>query len=256
MLNAIDVPIQKNSILFAGLIILSTVFSSCATTPRALPVYPPPQSSPLKQDRLGITHTVGPGETFWRIAKMYDVSMASIIKVNKINDPSSLKMGQHLFIPSAAPIKPVITLPRSRKWKYIIIHHSATNEGSSLSFHKFHLKRGWDKGVGYHFVVDTKSQGKLDGQIEVTPRWLKQQDGAHTKAADMNTKAIGIALVGNFNIHEVSPKQHESLTHLVNTLRRHYKIPMENILGHKHINGAVTDCPGKKFPWLRFKRNL
>lgn len=81
-------------------------------------------------------------------------------------------------------------------------------------------------------------------------------DGAHCKAGNMNSRGIGICLVGNFNIDNVSPKQMDSLVYLVNTLSRNYGIPAVNILGHGQVTGARTDCPGKKFPWREFSARV
>ena len=90
----------------------------------------------------------------------------------------------------------------------------------------------------------------------MTPRWLKQEDGAHCKASDMNTKGIGISLVGNFNDHGVSKAQMDSLVELVNKLRKYYKIPVSNIMGHKDVEGSNTECPGKNFPWAEFRKRM
>ena len=254
-------------ILIRFLILVTTgLLSSCATAPRPQPVVSFPSgpergtptiaSAPVSSGPRGnAIHIVGPGETLWRIAKMYDVSMASILSANNLRS-QTLKMGQRLRISNAAEIKPIIALYPSHKWKYIIIHHSATDEGSSLAFHRSHLAKGWDKGVGYHFVIDNRSGGKKDGEIEATPRWIKQLDGAHCKAADMNGKAIGICLVGNFVIESVSTRQMSSLTYLVKTLQKYYHIPSKNILAHGHVAGSSTHCPGKRFPWARFKSRL
>ena len=187
---------------------------------------------------------------------MYDVPLKDIMRVNRIKSPKELKMGQKLRIPNAAPPRPVIPLYPSKKWKYIIIHHSATDEGSALAFHKLHHLRGFDRGLGYHFVIDNGTRGKRDGQIEVAPRWIKQQDGAHCKASNMNEKGIGVCLVGNFSEEKVSEKQMESLVYLVNYLRKHYKIPKRNIKGHGQVYGARTECPGLDFPWKRFWKKL
>ena len=168
--------------------------------------------------------------------------------MNRLADNKQVEMGQRLKIPNACPVKPVISLYPSKKWKYIIIHHSATDVGGALQFHKGHTKRGW-KGLGYNFVIDNGTSGKKDGQIETSLRWLKQQDGAHCKASGMNRKAIGICLVGNFSKEQVSQKQLDSLVYLINQLRKYYKIPLKNIMGHGFVPGARTECPGKKFPW-------
>lgn len=237
-----------------GILFLCLFLSSCASAvvkPIPEPIYHPP----VEAVRTNITHIVAPGETVWRISKMYDVPMNSIISRNNIKRVDDLKMGQRLVIPNAAPIKPIITLYPSRKWKYIIIHHSATDEGNAYCFYNSHRKRGW-KDIGYHFVIDNGTKGKTNGQIETTSRWLKQQNGAHCKANSMNSRGIGVCLVGNYSEERVSDKQLDSLVYLVNTLRKYYKVPISNILGHGQVKGAKTECPGKLFPWSEFKRRL
>jgi len=205
--------------------------------------------------RQDVYHVVGPGETIWRISKMYDVKIDDIAQANNLSNPKDLKMGERLLIPQAKPIRPIVTLYPSSKWEYIIVHHSATDEGNALDIYKSHRSRGWET-VGYHFVIDNGSEGKLDGQIEASPRWIKQKDGAHCKAAGMNSIGIGVCLVGNFSKDDVSEKQMESLVYLVNILRKYYDIPVQNILGHGKVKGAKTECPGKKFPWREFYSDL
>ncbi|MBN1793954.1 MAG: N-acetylmuramoyl-L-alanine amidase [Candidatus Omnitrophica bacterium] len=206
--------------------------------------------------RHDVYHIVAPGETLWRLSKMYDVPMDTITCANRLGNPDELTMGQRLRIPNAAPMTPVIPLYPSRKWKYIIIHHSATDEGSALGFHFAHFKRGFNQGLGYHFVIDNGTKGKPAGNIEVSPRWLKQQDGAHCKAGGMNYNGIGICLVGNFSKERLSEKQMHALLYLVDKLRKYYGIPLSNIMGHGQVNGAHTECPGTNFPWKEFKRRL
>ncbi len=246
-------------LVYLGLIIcFGVILSSCATAPMKPPAYPAKEIYPQVLApvlRQNVFHTVAPGESLWRISKMYDAKIEDIIQANNLKKPKELEMGQRLLIPKAAPLRPVIPLYKTRKWKYIIIHHSATDEGSSLSLFKLHLKRGFS-GLGYHFIIDNGTKGKGDGQIEVSPRWIKQQDGAHCRASGMNYKGIGICLVGNFSEEKVSEKQMESLIYLVKTLRDYYNIPIRNIVGHGQIPGARTECPGKNFPWTKFKDRL
>ncbi|MGB2660905.1 MAG: N-acetylmuramoyl-L-alanine amidase [Candidatus Omnitrophota bacterium] len=200
-------------------------------------------------------HVVAPGETLWRIGKMYDVDVETIKEANRIRNVRKVEIGQKIYIPGASPRKDIVTVYPNKKWKYIIIHHSATGVGNSMQFNASHLRKGW-KGVGYHFVIDNGTCGKDDGQIETGPRWLKQEDGAHCKASDMNEKAIGICLVGNFSKRTPTRKQMKSLTYLVNTLRDYYNIPTSRIIGHGQVKGARTECPGKKFPMKKLKSRV
>lgn len=255
--TSLSLPVLRR-IIYLGLTAgFALILSSCATTPiRPFP-YPtkeisPPLSAPFI--RQNIFHIVAPGETLWRIGKMYNVPIKDIASANNLKT-ETLKKGQRLLVPKAAPIVPVISLYSSKKWEYIIIHHSATDEGSSLSFDKYHQGKGWE-GIGYHFVIDNGTKEKQDGQIEVSPRWIKQENGSHCRAGNMNERAIGICLVGNFNQERVSSKQLDALVYLANILRKYYKIPLKKIIGHNQVQGARTECPGRNFPWARFKNRL
>ena len=235
-----------------------TTVTPPASPPQFLPQPPviKPQLQPVVPPlRNTIYHTAAPLETVWRLSKMYDVSVESILRANNLSKDASIQKGQKLLIPHAAPLKAVIPLYPSRKWKHIIVHHSATEAGNALAFDAAHNRRGWE-GLGYHFVIDNGTAGKQDGQIEVSPRWIKQQDGAHCKASNMNTKSIGICLVGNFNYDKMTRRQMDSLVYLTNTLRRYYGIPKGKIHGHGQVTGAKTDCPGKRFPWNEYIKKL
>jgi N-acetyl-anhydromuramyl-L-alanine amidase AmpD len=235
-------------IKFLLLFSLALTFASCSTVPVA------PTNVPDAAPRSTVRHTVGPGETLWRISKIYDVPPAVILKTNHLTS-ETLHMGAVLRIPHAKIAKQDIPLYPSKKWRYIIIHHSATEAGDALAFHKAHQAKGWDS-IGYHFVIDNGEGGRPDGFVEITPRWLKQLDGAHCKASDMNPKAIGICLVGNFDEDHPTHTQEKALHTIVNKLRKFYHIPIKNILRHGEVKEAQTDCPGKKFPWKEFKREL
>ncbi len=254
-------------LLFLFNIFLSMTLISCAQMPvrtqrgvhtiEPYPTTPRPQEVTTVPDiiRGDIYHEVGPGETVWRISKMYDVGMEDIVQANNLWDATCLEKGQRLFIPEAAPMRYVIPLYKSNKWKYIIIHHSATDIGNALRFDAAHKRRRW-KGLGYHFVIDNGTSGKEDGQIEVSPRWIHQENGAHCKANHMNSRGIGVCLVGNFSEDRISESQMDSLAYLVNHLKEYYNIPNYRILGHGQVKGASTECPGLKFPWEDFRRRL
>ena len=239
-------------------VIMCLFLSSCAGPSKKIPTggYAPSRGSIEETiPRQNLYHTVAPGETLWRIAKMYGVDQDVLASVNSISNVRDMNIGTKLYIPDAAPRRHVITLYPSSKWKYIIIHHSATEIGNAEIFNMAHKNRGWQE-VGYDFVVDNSTSGKADGQIETGPRWTKQIDGAHCKASFMNEKGIGICLVGNFSKGKPTAAQMSSLVHLVNILRKYYNIPKSRILGHGQVSGAKTECPGKLFPWKEFRSRL
>lgn len=50
----------------------------------------------------GIYHTVQKCQTLYRISKTYNVSVEEIMNINNIDDPSTLKVGDRIFIPGAS----------------------------------------------------------------------------------------------------------------------------------------------------------
>ena len=138
----------------------------------------------------------------------------------------------------------------ARDWKYIVLHHTATESGDVSSIHEAHLKNK-DKsgnpwlGIGYHFVIGNGS-GMGDGEIEPTFRWREQMHGAHAGVKDYNQLGIGIVLVGNFEKHPPSTLQIEAAKHLVRTLAAEYEISADRVLGHGDVK--ATECPGTFFP--------
>jgi len=203
-----------------------------------------------------VTHEVAPLETLWRLSRMYDIPVESICSANGIKPSDPLHVGQKLVIPNTRSFRHVIALYPNRRWTHIVVHHTATDIGKALLIDRTHHDRGFWHGLGYHFLIDNGTLGKGDGQIEVAPRWIKQQTGAHCKAGNMNEKAIGIALVGNFNEDLPTPRQLDSLAYLLDLLTRYYRIPSNRIVGHREVPGANTDCPGSRFPWHSVRQVL
>lgn len=62
----------------------------------------------------GVYHVVEPGQTLYRIARTYDVSEAYLARANRIEDPTRLEVGRHLFIPGAKVPRNVPTLDPPR----------------------------------------------------------------------------------------------------------------------------------------------
>ncbi len=203
-----------------------------------------------------IIHEVGPLETVWRLSRMYGVPAQEIYAANRMRQGDPLRIGQKLVIPNTKTLRHVIPLYPGDHWKYIIIHHTATDIGNAILVNRSHHDRGFWHGLGYHFLIDNGTLGKGDGQIEVSPRWIKQQEGAHCKASGMNSKSIGVALVGNFNDALPTSKQMDSLAYLLKTLMQQYRIAPSQVMGHRDVDGASTDCPGKRFPWSNLRQCL
>lgn len=167
------------------------------------------------------------------------------------------------YLPGTGPLPRIGTLgpavPRAwaprgapRPWRYIVIHHSATEEGGALAFHWMHTHKGWDE-LGYHFVIGNGSRS-ADGEVEVGSRWAKQKWGAHTKSSDgrYNQYGVGICLVGNFELTSPDDRQWKSAVRLVAFLMDRYDIAPENVLGHRDC--WQTLCPGKHLSVPRLRQ--
>ncbi len=55
----------------------------------------------------GVYHTVRPGQTLYRIAKTYRVSVKTLSRANRISDPAKVRAGDRIFIPGARWVKKV-----------------------------------------------------------------------------------------------------------------------------------------------------
>ena len=105
--------------------------------------------------------------------------------------------GTELFYPNKA----------DRPWQYIVLHHSASPQGSYDQIDAEHRKiLGYD-GCGYHFVIGNGT-GSEDGRIEVAQRWVNQKHGVHcrnAKNAAIDEYGIGICLVGDLDKQAAKP---------------------------------------------------
>jgi len=61
----------------------------------------------LQEPSRGIYHEVQKGETLWRIGHSYQVPVETLASVNKLSNPSQIRTGQLLFIPTVSVPRPV-----------------------------------------------------------------------------------------------------------------------------------------------------
>ncbi len=143
-----------------------------------------------------------------------------------------------------------------RRWKHLILHHSATLTGNSAKFDRFHRERHhMENGLAYHFVIGNGSDSG-DGEIEIGPRWAKQLEGGHVSSRAFNENSIGVCLVGNFEEQRPTPPQLTALIELLGCLKRDLVAGNCKLLLHREVNGERTLCPGRHFPAERIHRPL
>ena len=217
-------------------------------------------------------YTVEEGDTLGTIAQDNNTSLQRILDLNKLENPDNLSAGQTLLIPQGdtpAPRPPTaaLALPPSLKkqldvipvkvgrWRYIVVHHSATKEGTARGMDLYHRRRGMENGLAYHFVIGN-GRGTGDGVIEVGNRWKRQIKGGHLASERLNDISIGICLVGNFNNTRPTPAQMRSLRALVQYVMMRSRTGVGSVKLHKQINTKPTECPGRQFPTPQLLQGL
>lgn len=135
----------------------------------------------------------------------------------------------------------------SNTHEYINIHHSVTPQGEPTvravgRINYAHQNRwpGLNPSslgyyVGYHYLINSNG--------DVVQTRADNDTGVHNNINNMNYKAIGVCLIGNFEDDKLEGEQRKSLIQLVASLTKKYKIPKENIGYHKQFK--ATQCPGK-----------
>jgi N-acetylmuramoyl-L-alanine amidase len=112
---------------------------------------------------------------------------------------------------------------------------------------------GW-QDIGYHYGIEN-----VNGTLMVLPGRSIEKDGAH--ALGFNRNGIGICLVGNYDIEAPSPERLAILRKLVLGLMNTYRIPADNVIGHRETYiargvKAEKTCPGSQFDMNKFRKSL
>ncbi|MEW6608872.1 MAG: M23 family metallopeptidase [bacterium] len=78
----------------------------------------------------GVYHKMEKGQTLWRIAKTYGVSVEELIRINRIGDITNIRIGQQIFIPGASEVLKVdMSKPIPPPVDTVIVQVSAPPEG-------------------------------------------------------------------------------------------------------------------------------
>ena len=134
---------------------------------------------------------------------------------------------------------------------YIVIHHSATADGRTLSWQAirdYHVTvRGW-RTWGYHLGIE-----QVEGAHQVLLGRPWTEAGAH--APGRNQDSLGLCLVGNFDEAPPPPAQWDLAVGTVRWLCALFAIPPAHVIGHREATPART-CPGQHFNLERFREAL
>jgi N-acetyl-anhydromuramyl-L-alanine amidase AmpD len=149
------------------------------------------------------------------------------------------------------------------KPEFIVVHHSFTVDGIGESWRairKYHINvDGW-YDIGYHKGIELVGK-----KIEVFNGRKDQVPGAHTKELHMNSRSIGICVVGNYDITAPDEDHLEVLKQVCYAYMVSYSIPTHKVVGHREIGlmagydwtkGQYKTCPGSKFDMTALREAL
>jgi N-acetyl-anhydromuramyl-L-alanine amidase AmpD len=122
--------------------------------------------------------------------------------------------------------------------EYIVLHHTATQEGSIQGVLKTLTVSTWDKAVSVHYVVDTNGDVYKIGE-DTDILWHAGVSAWQGKT-NMNRYSIGIETVWPLKNGGFTDKQRESIKQLLQELCKTHMIDQSRILRHKDVS------PGRK----------
>ncbi len=164
-------------ILFASFVIL---MAGCAhlkpEVEYLITEYPTP-------DKIGIYHKVNQGETIWRIAKTYDISIQDIVRSNNIPNVAQVEENQLIFIPGAAAVKEIIVETEDGQKDFVW-----PLKGRIINYFNEYSESSFSKGIDIRAAEGDTVQAARTGQVVFADYLsgygytviLDHQDGFHT----------------------------------------------------------------------------
>ena len=147
--------------------------------------------------------------------------------------------------------------PDGFKPSWVILHHSATDDGPGSDFEairRYHMEvNGWSE-IGYQMLIEMDGgklvvkQGRPIGAI-----------GAH--CLGFNGRSVGICLVGDYDKAAPLDDALFLLASVCRELQRTYGIPADQVIGHREsfpLLGKPVEktCPGMLFDLDAFRSRL
>ncbi len=204
-----------------------------------------------------MVHVVRKGETLSGIARKYGVSLPELAVANSLTTRTQVQTGQRLTVPVRG-VRPQLgrelkkkfdqTRVKAGRWKYVVVHHTASDVGTFHGIDLYHReRRHMENGIAYHFLIGN-GKGMKDGEIVASRRWTEQLQGGHLASEELNQISLGVCLVGNFEKTAPTSLQLQSLASLFNYLLARCRLGRSAIKTHQQINTVFTICPGRNFP--------
>ncbi|MDT0642726.1 N-acetylmuramoyl-L-alanine amidase [Zunongwangia sp. F363] len=131
-----------------------------------------------------------------------------------------------------------------RKPNYVVIHHTA-QDSAAQTLKTFTLPR---TQVSAHYVIGR--DGEVYHMLNDYYRAWHGGVGSWGTTNDLNSASIGIELDNN-GFEEFPEAQINSLLDVLEMLKRKYKIPAQNFIGHSDIAPTRKVDPSALFPWKK-----
>ena len=180
-----------------------------------------------------------------------------------------------LFVsyPSSTPISSGVNVMRPEA---IVLHHSATKDGTTVSWEairRYHtsyklagniidpaqvhalvaagmpVEKPWSD-IGYHFGIEL-----IGDRYQILTGRMMTVTGAHCTQQQMNRRALGICFVGNFDLAPVPVEQLALGMRLVRSLMDLLNIGLGGVYGHREL-ATYKSCPGRLFDLKQFRTDL
>ena len=143
------------------------------------------------------------------------------------------------------------------KPEYIIIHHSATADGTLSDWEairKYHMQVKGFQDVAYNWGID-----RIQGKPIIQRGRPEAEVGAH--ALGFNAQSVGICIVGTYDVMPLEDDKRELLYWLIRDIRGRYSIPTAHIIGHREtypLRGVPVEksCPGKLVDLAKIRIDL
>lgn len=130
-----------------------------------------------------------------------------------------------------------------RRPNYVIIHHTATNNCSE-TLNEFTTPGGREASAHYLICED----GTVYHMLNDLLRSHHAGESRWGNTTDLNSSSIGVELNNN-GYEPFTEAQINSLTILMDRLKKAYKIPDANFIGHGDIAPTRKEDPNWRFPW-------
>lgn len=162
---------------------------------------------------------------------------------------------------------PLVTIPDrggnhhigENKIKAIVVHHSLTTDGVTLTWSDIRLDHmglvPWSRwlahpmdDIGYHGGCEL-----VGNQYECLVGRPETWAGGHCPQQGMNDESFGFCFTGNFDVKPPTDEQlFTAVRRVIVPVMYRYDLSIDAVKGHAFYANDGRTCPGRLFPWDRF----